>query len=664
MQKINYLKKCQRVVLALSIVTGSICMPTGAQVQAGSCPDLRIVFARGSGETRWEGQNYLEFRDRIDEKLVGTGINYDFVDLEYPAIEVGMNNLGATIGAFFGGGDAYEFGESVDAGVNELVKTVNSWDCRTTKFVVAGYSQGAMVVSKALRRLNKHKTIYAATFGDPKLYLPEGSGIMPAACMGIGLSDYRMYVPDCYAHMGLLGAYVPYEPENFVDKVGTWCNKRDIFCSSHLSISDHVSYVSENLYEDASRVIVGKISKSFGIENRYTSPHDTAILVDSTGSMSWMIDRFKSEAIRLANETFEAGGRVALYDYRDLADPYEPVARCNFETCTAENFSTFLNKIVAYGGGDDEESLLSASVKVMNELSWQRGATKSLVVLTDAPFLSPDRDKTTAEDVINLSKRIDPVNIYIITTGSTLLKHPEMAELAESTGGFATSKLGELNLLTDYIMDRYDTLPRVEETVDESPVPTLDINRVTDKGNTAEIEFTGTATGAIITLGDAVLGMTDSNSIAISELDRTIENTIRLVPINDSRKGTAAEVILPIMDITTIADETDVADMPTDDEPEVSEELGTAPEDNEGVGATISETTEEDELTPETEILTETQPEIVEENPKVPIIKDGFGSITPTLEIEPNKNQVAKKPHITETPSATIPKTPDTGIVK
>ena len=87
---------------------------------------------------------------------------------------------------------------------------VNSASCPGTKYVVGGYSQGAMVVSKALGSLNADRIIYAATFGDPKIYLPEGKGILPAACRGENLSDYRMYVPDCQAYKGLLGAYVPY----------------------------------------------------------------------------------------------------------------------------------------------------------------------------------------------------------------------------------------------------------------------------------------------------------------------------------------------------------------------------------------------------------------------------------------------------------------------
>ena len=307
--------KFRFLLMAMTIV--GLSLPNKMAVQAESCPDVRIIFVRGSGAEQNTSDDYLNYKSTIEEKLKTVDLSYEFLDLDYPAVGVGIDNLGVTAGAYFGSGDAYEFGNSVNAGVERLKHVVNS-TCTNTKYVIGGYSQGAMVVSKSLGSLIPERVIYAATFGDPKIYLPEGNGLIPAACMGKNLSDYRMYVPDCLAYKGLLGAYAPYEPEAYVGKLGTWCNKHDLFCSSHFSISDHVSYVSENLYEDASRVIFDKITKHFGIENNLTSPHDTAFLIDSTGSMASMIERYKAEALRLATETLDADGRVALYDYRDL----------------------------------------------------------------------------------------------------------------------------------------------------------------------------------------------------------------------------------------------------------------------------------------------------------------------------------------------------------
>lgn len=525
------------LVMAL-MVTAAALVPT-IHARAESCPSLRLVFARGSGGERWHDQNYLAFKVAIEQKLATVSLDYEFIDLDYPAVGVGLGNLGVTAGAYFGSGDAYEFGESVDTGVRNLVAMVNEASCPGTKYVLGGYSQGAMVVSKSLGGLNADRIVYAATFGDPKLYLPEGAGIMPAACRGENLSDYRMYVPDCQAYKGLLGAYVPYEPADLVGKMGTWCNKRDVFCSSHLNVSDHTSYVAENLYEDASRVIFDKITKSFGLENRISSPHDTAILIDSTGSMTSMIDQYKAEALRLATETLESGGRVALFDYRDLDDPYDLVQHCDFESCNLEVFRQELEEIQVEGGGDTPESLLSASFHTMESLNWKQGSTKSLVILTDANFLSPDRDGMTFDEVVTLSKRIDPVNFYIVTNAEY---GGDYAKLANRTDGKVVTDFEELNLLTNYIMERYDSLPRVEESLG-APVelPKIEVVGVEQRSDTeVTVRFSSTGGRALVILNDYILGITEENEVTVSEVSDG--DVVTLVPLGKDAHGEGVSV--------------------------------------------------------------------------------------------------------------------------
>ena len=529
-------KKCY-LVAAMGLVLSSLMFRQVAQ--AVGCPDVRVVFARGSGGTRWEDQNYIAYKETLESKLKTTGLSYEFIDLDYPAVSIGDPEV--LLGAYFGAGDAYEFGESVNVGVNNLNQLVNSVSCPGTKYVVGGYSQGAMVVSKGLNELDASKLIYVATFGDPKVYLPEGAGLFPDACKGKNLSDYRMYVPDCQAYTGMLGAYKPYEPDALKGKVGTWCNKRDLFCSSRLSISDHISYVSDNLYEDASRVIFDKICKSFGVENHISSPHDTAILIDSTGSMASMIEQYKTEASRLAAETLSSGGRVALYDYRDLDDPYNPVLHCDFDSCNLEVFNKELEKITADGGGDGPESLLSASFHTMSSLNWKQGSTKSLVILTDANFLSPDRDGMSFDEVVKLSKRIDPVNFYIITNAEY---EDHYLELANETDGKVVTNFDELSLLTDYIMERYDSLPRVEELEEVWEVPILMVDEVTYSGDSAIIKFHGNNSKTIVALNDAVLGTTTETNITIAGLDSRKRNKLTLVPLGSEIRGEPAEIEL------------------------------------------------------------------------------------------------------------------------
>ena len=186
------------MVAVVALMMTWVAVMPHAQTRAETCPSLRVVFARGSGGERWTDQNYLAFKEAIENKLRTVELDYEFIDLDYPAVGIGIDKLDVTAGAIFGSGEAYEFGASVDAGTENLTNLVNG-SCPGTKYVVGGYSQGAMVVSKSLKSLNADNLIYAATFGDPKIYLPEGEGVFPAACRGENLSDYRMYVPDCQA---------------------------------------------------------------------------------------------------------------------------------------------------------------------------------------------------------------------------------------------------------------------------------------------------------------------------------------------------------------------------------------------------------------------------------------------------------------------------------
>ena len=51
--------------LVVILVLG-LTMTPKIQVRAESCPDIRIVFARGSGGEIWHDQNYLEFKNTVE----------------------------------------------------------------------------------------------------------------------------------------------------------------------------------------------------------------------------------------------------------------------------------------------------------------------------------------------------------------------------------------------------------------------------------------------------------------------------------------------------------------------------------------------------------------------------------------------------------------------
>ena len=460
------------LVLALGV---NLANPAVAYTsQSASCNDVEFIFARGSGE-QLGGVSYQAWQSSIIAAMAGVEtLKYEFYELgsksyngyQYPAVSVSGDALGfATLfGAYFYAGEGQLFGESVREGMMELKihMGITSRICPQTKYVLGGYSQGAMVLSKSLSSLDASKILYVATFGDPKLYLPEGEPDMwnrymtVDACRGVNLSIYRTYVPDCKAYEGVLGSVRPYQPAQYTGKIGTWCNQFDIMCSSGLSITDHTSYVSENLYGDAAIYIRKKVATAFpqkvpASSNEKANQHDVAFLFDLTGSMSWMSKRYQAEAERLAGLVWQAGGRVALYGYRDLSDSSSLEEFCDFSTCTTESFHTGIESMRFTGGGDDPESVLSSAKIVMRSLKWRQGATKSLLLLTDAGYHSPDRDGTTFDEVVAISLAIDPVNFYTLTPKSKMNKY---TELTEATNGATFDIDSEIKLSTEMIYYR------------------------------------------------------------------------------------------------------------------------------------------------------------------------------------------------------------------
>ena len=166
----------------LILTTISIQQP----VTAKNCHDLEFIFARGSGSIL-NDQDYQAFYHAFHNVTKDLGLNTHFYELgstningvQYPAVTIA--NPFYAIGAFVSAGQAYQYGKSVNLGVERAhhlyYKTLQS--CPRTQFILGGYSQGAQVISQALPKLNPRHIIYAATFGDPKLYLPEGQGLFP-----------------------------------------------------------------------------------------------------------------------------------------------------------------------------------------------------------------------------------------------------------------------------------------------------------------------------------------------------------------------------------------------------------------------------------------------------------------------------------------------------
>lgn len=541
-----------------------------------SCDDVRFIFARGSGSNLGAADESA-WRASLDKMFKGTKLKYGFYELgtdeqnghKYPAAAIngsasGFFNL---IGAAIGGGDSFAYGDSVNEGVAELqsyIENINK-SCPYTKFVVGGYSQGAQVVSKAISRslIPTDNLIYAATFGDPKIYLPEGmprQGTVPEACLGQNLSNYRIYAPNCRDYDGILGSHKPYQPHQYYDKVGIWCHNDDIMCSMKSNLDDHLSYVSNNLYLHASYIIANKVAEAFpaettsGANTNIKANQDTVIMFDTTESMASMIDSYKEEALKLARETFAKGGHVALVEYRDLHDPFIPVIHCDLDTCTLHDFEYKLAGLQAYGGGDSPESYLSCVYYALNNLNWHQGANKTIIGISDAGFHDPDRNGVTKEMVIARTLEIDPVNLYMITSEAD-----EYAEITTATNGAVFSSADEYSTSTQYILER--------------PIATLkNTNYCSLVGNTLTFDASSSTASTNIDHYewdldfDGEFEISDTNPIITHTYNAPISGTMQVKVVDEQGYSSTMSANVVITENTEIpVTISDIVAEPTDD---------------------------------------------------------------------------------------------------
>lgn len=221
----------------------------GGKVSATSCRDIEFIYARGSGAARNGSAEWRQFNSAMAKIARRRGYSYRVTDLNYPAIAV--SNPANALGAKISGGLAYAFGRSVDSGVTNLKNYYQSVvrSCPNTLWVLGGYSQGALVVERAVKVFKAAKVVYVGLFGDPWTYLPEGKGLNPKACRGRDLSAYRVYAPDCKTYSGSLGMQNPYVPSGLNGKYGLWCNRRDYVCGSTRLLfnnSGHLKYAEYN----------------------------------------------------------------------------------------------------------------------------------------------------------------------------------------------------------------------------------------------------------------------------------------------------------------------------------------------------------------------------------------------------------------------------------
>jgi len=458
------------LLVCLGLVFFGIRTPGVASVgTACTNGDVHVVFARGSGAPVG-GDMYNSFRSQIDMRIdlnkvkvtyyeLGTGTGTDSLP-EYPAYPVsGWSGWKIGLGAQVSNGHGFKYGESVDKGVAELKQHLLavSQRCPHTKFILGGYSQGAQVIGEALPDVygrSAENIVFIALFGDPKLHLPEGRGIMPPACKGKDLSDWRRTVPNCHTDDGTLGARKPYIPSSFHGRVGLWCNDKDWICGSSknaLNNSGHETYnASGGAIDKAAFEATRRLKEALPVYKAHavngslfvrnvksdTSKLDVMYVVGANASDNITYHAVLDGVRDQARDVWSVGGRVGIVSYYNVSwgryatRPNQPMGPMPYGSSRGlineEDQEQFWRKLAYI---PDAYPVIGAypifypAIFAVDDPPWQLGAQKTLVIISEdatytqyGRYLLASRNEYVSypDYLIQRSIEIDPVSVYFI----------------------------------------------------------------------------------------------------------------------------------------------------------------------------------------------------------------------------------------------------------
>lgn len=222
---------------------------------------------------------------------------------------------------------------------------------------------------------------------------------------------------------------------------------------------------------------------------------DLVFVVDTTGSMSDDIYRVKTDMVNYLDDLDMSGMdyRIAIIDYRDFPEraasyDYEYKVQIDF-TSDYEAIDYAINEISLGNGGDGPETVYSALVDGLNELSWRSEAGKAVILMGDAPALDPEpytgytlemvkealaTGKISVDEwegdygldaFVKPQADRSPITLFAVATDS--YAESNFTELAEATGGKSYSAYSS-DEVSEVITEIIDIIPEVVEDAELS----------------------------------------------------------------------------------------------------------------------------------------------------------------------------------------------------
>ena len=391
-------------------------VPAVAAPAAPACAKVELVTFRGSGEDKVDdgaasdGFSGSKLQRIIDKaRTMSTPDGYALADapvfgVPYPAVPASQWFAADKTDLF----DSLEYGRLLGAGYLQSRHET----CPDTRFLLAGYSQGVLAARQVAADLPSDEVAGVFGIGDPAQRGGAYGATGPGA-NGNGVYRWLIQADDGTASSD---AFYDLRLPSYL-----FCHAKDPVCDFRGAGSLPLDFGPHTTYGDTDPELTSLARKLLDLAasaaNRPRAAPvdpgaaaDLMFVIDTTGSMS----PYLAAAVASASRTAEAlhaktsKARVGVVEYRDQGDSF--VART--VVALTDDFAAFdagLRGLVADGGGDDPESVYSGIVTALGA-NWDPGASRSLIVLGDAPAHDPEPvTGLTAASVTAIAKGTAPM---------------------------------------------------------------------------------------------------------------------------------------------------------------------------------------------------------------------------------------------------------------
>lgn len=210
------------VVAVLTATTVAAAAVNGPAAAAFSCPDVEVVFARGTSDRAGLGWVGKTFVDSLKWKLRGKRVSAYAVD--YPA--------------------NWNFSQSTAVGAVDANKHVQyiAGMCPTTKIVLGGMSQGAGVID-------------LITIGERTIWFFRPVPLPDAMVNHVAAIAVFANPSRDFASLGPLDKISPLYGDRTIDL----CADGDPYCSSGVSMTAHYSYPWNGMIDEATTFVARRV---------------------------------------------------------------------------------------------------------------------------------------------------------------------------------------------------------------------------------------------------------------------------------------------------------------------------------------------------------------------------------------------------------------------